>query len=135
MSSTESPVVAPHPSLPRYYDESQGGKRPFVRKIFNSAAPDYNRIENLMALGWGPWYRRHALTHAGLARDMKVLDVAIGTGLVAREEITLTGDARNVVGLDPSVGMITEARRALPLRAILGVAEELPLANDSFDFL
>src|SRR5215217_1717077 len=97
MSSTESPVVAPHPSLPRYYDESEGGKRPFVRKIFNSAAPDYNRIENLMALGWGPWYRRQALTRAGLARDMKVLDVAIGTGLVAREEITLTGDARNVV--------------------------------------
>jgi demethylmenaquinone methyltransferase/2-methoxy-6-polyprenyl-1,4-benzoquinol methylase len=61
--------------------------------------------------------------------------VAIGTGLVAREEITLTGDPANVLGVDPSIGMIRQARRSLPMPAILGIAEELPLAEDSFDFL
>jgi len=67
---------------------------------------------------------------------MRVLDVAIGTGLVAREEVEITGNPKLVLGLDPSIGMISEARRALPaIRAVLGVAEELPLADGQFDFL
>jgi demethylmenaquinone methyltransferase/2-methoxy-6-polyprenyl-1,4-benzoquinol methylase len=66
---------------------------------------------------------------------MRVLDVAIGTGLVAREEVRITGDPRLVLGVDPSVGMISQARRTLPVRAVLGVAEELPLADARFDFL
>jgi demethylmenaquinone methyltransferase/2-methoxy-6-polyprenyl-1,4-benzoquinol methylase len=138
MPSPAAPAapVAPHPSLPRYYDDQRpNGKRNFVRNIFNRAAGDYDRVEKLMALGWGSWYRRQALARAGLAHGMKVLDVAIGTGLVAREEIRLTGDANNVLGVDPSIGMITEARRLLPIPAIMGVAEELPVADDSFDFL
>jgi demethylmenaquinone methyltransferase/2-methoxy-6-polyprenyl-1,4-benzoquinol methylase len=129
-------VVAPHPTLSRYYDDGGSGKRSFVRRIFNQTAGDYDRIERFMALGSGSWYRRQALRRAGLTAGMRVLDVAIGTGLVAREEIDITGDARLVVGLDPSIGMITQARRTLPqVGAVLGVAEELPLADESFDFL
>src|SRR5438046_424284 len=80
----------PHPALPRYYGPSER-KSSFVRRIFDGAAPDYDRIERWMALGSGSWYRRQALTRAGLAAGMRVLDVAVGTGLVAREEIDITG--------------------------------------------
>src|SRR5881296_97650 len=91
-------VVAPHPALPRYYDDGVSGKRSFVRRIFNQTAGDYDRVERFMALGSGSWYRRQALRRAGLTKAMRVLDVAIGTGLVAREEIDITGDPRLVVG-------------------------------------
>src|SRR5688572_11391454 len=77
-------AVAPHPTLPRYY--ASDGKRSFVRRIFNHTAGDYDRVEKMMALGSGSWYRRQALMRAGLVSGMRVLDVAIGTGLVAREE-------------------------------------------------
>ena len=127
------PVVAPHPPLSRYYDAS--GKRSFVRRIFDDTAADYDRIERMMALGSGSWYRRQALVRAGLTRGMRVLDVAVGTGLVAREEIALTGDAKLVIGVDPSIGMMQQARRTLSIETILGTAEEIPLASDSFDFL
>jgi demethylmenaquinone methyltransferase/2-methoxy-6-polyprenyl-1,4-benzoquinol methylase len=130
-----SAPVAPHPALPRYYDQASDGKSKFVRRIFDRAAGDYDRVENLMALGYGPWYRRQALVRAGLTAGMKVLDVATGTGLVAREEIALTGDAANILGLDPSVGMLSQARRGLLIRAVLGIAEDLPLADGAFDFL
>jgi demethylmenaquinone methyltransferase/2-methoxy-6-polyprenyl-1,4-benzoquinol methylase len=39
------------------------------------------------------------------------------------------------MGLVPSIVMICLARRTLPVGAVLGVAEELPLADDHFDFL
>ena len=127
-------TLAPHPDLPRYYDV-RSGKTPFVRKIFDHTAGDYDRVERMMALGSGSWYRRQALRRAGLERGMRVLDVAIGTGLVAREEVDITGDARLVLGVDPSAGMIAQARKALPVQVTLGVAEQLPVAPGAFDFL
>jgi demethylmenaquinone methyltransferase/2-methoxy-6-polyprenyl-1,4-benzoquinol methylase len=127
-------AIAPHPPLHRYYgDESQ--RRSFVREIFDSTAPDYDRVERAMALGTGPWYRRQALARAGLRPGMKVLDVAVGTGLVAREAVTLTGDSRLVLGVDPSAGMLAETCRQLSIRVVRGMGEQLPLRDDAFDFL
>jgi demethylmenaquinone methyltransferase/2-methoxy-6-polyprenyl-1,4-benzoquinol methylase len=130
-------TIAPHPTLPRYYDAAEE-KRSFVRRVFSpTAAADYDHVERLMALGSGSWYRRRALRRAGLAKGMRVLDVAIGTGLVAREEAQLTGDPRLVLGVDPSVGMIAQARQVLPagVAAVMGVGEQLPVADACFEFL
>jgi demethylmenaquinone methyltransferase/2-methoxy-6-polyprenyl-1,4-benzoquinol methylase len=134
-SRTDDPAGSrPHPTLPDYYGRAEQ-RRGFVRDLFNHTAPDYDRIERLLALGSGPWYRRRALTRAGLVSGMQVLDVAMGTGLVAREATRLAGETGRVIGLDPSVGMLTEAKRALALQAILGRAEQLPVRDNSFDFL
>jgi demethylmenaquinone methyltransferase/2-methoxy-6-polyprenyl-1,4-benzoquinol methylase len=133
-SSAAAAAIAPHPDLTRYYPPHEG-KRPFVRRMFNQTAGDYDRVERLMALGSGSWYRRRALIQAGLATGMRVLDVAVGTGLVAREEVRLTGDPRLVLGVDPSIGMLAEALKSLPITGLLATAEELPLADGRFDFL
>jgi demethylmenaquinone methyltransferase/2-methoxy-6-polyprenyl-1,4-benzoquinol methylase len=104
----------PHATLAAYYGSAEKRRR-FVRDLFNSTAPDYDRVERLLAFGSGSWYRRHALRRAGLRPGMRVLDVAMGTGLVAREAMTLAGGPDRVIGLDPSIGMVTEARRRLPV--------------------
>lgn len=130
--TSSADALPPHPGLSRYY---KGAKEGFVRQIFDQGAADYDRIEKMMALGTGSWYRRKALLRAGLEPGMKVLDVAVGTGLVAREEITVTGDAANVIGVDPSAGMIARARQALNIGAVRGTAENLPLAGEGFDFV
>jgi demethylmenaquinone methyltransferase / 2-methoxy-6-polyprenyl-1,4-benzoquinol methylase len=127
-------AVRPHRVLPRYY-QSEELRRPFIKRVFDDAAGHYDRLENLMSLGVGRWYRRRALKRAGLRPGMKVLDVAIGTGLVAREALGIVGDAGCVIGVDPSAGMLSQAADALPLRLIRGRAEELPFAPDTFDFL
>jgi demethylmenaquinone methyltransferase / 2-methoxy-6-polyprenyl-1,4-benzoquinol methylase len=131
---TPSAIVAPHPTLPRYY-ENDGARAGFVRRIFDAGAADYDRIERMMALGSGSWYRRMALRRAGLVAGMRVLDVAIGTGLVAREEVGIVGDPARVLGVDPSAGMLAEAVRNLSVRVVMGRAERLPLADGHFDFL
>ena len=69
-----------------------------MRDIFDSPPADYDRVERMMALGSGSWYRRGALERAGLGAGMRVLDVAMGTGLVAREAVALTGSPALVTG-------------------------------------
>jgi demethylmenaquinone methyltransferase/2-methoxy-6-polyprenyl-1,4-benzoquinol methylase len=127
-------ALPPHPALGGYYP-AQDDKRKFVDRLFARAAGDYDRIETIMALGGGRWYRREALIRAGLKPGMRVLDVAVGTGLVAREEIGIIGDRRMVVGLDPSTEMMRRAVAALGIQAILGIGERLPLAEGQFDFV
>jgi len=120
--------------LRRYYaDERQ--HRSFVRDIFDQGAADYDRVEWLMAFGTGSRYRNEALRRAGLRPGMKVLDVAVGTGLVARQAVEIVGDPHLVFGIDPSAGMLAEARKNLSICAIRASAEYLPLASESFDFL
>jgi demethylmenaquinone methyltransferase / 2-methoxy-6-polyprenyl-1,4-benzoquinol methylase len=64
-----------------------------------------------------------------------VLDVATGTGAVARELLRQKGCT--VVGLDQSPEMLAEARRRLPenVELIEGTAEQLPFPDASFDAL
>jgi len=126
--------LAPHPTLGRYYDAPEQ-RQAFVRRIFDESAAQYDLVERMMAFGTGPWYRRQALARAGLAPGMKCLDVAVGTGLVAREAVALVGDPAAVIGLDPSPGMLAQAARALPIRLVVGRAEALPFDHHSFDFV
>ena len=130
---TPPEVLAPHTPLPDYYgDEAE--HESFLRRIFDDTAPDYNRIERVLALGSGPWYRRSALQRAGLTSGAQVLDVGIGTGLVAREALTLIGPGGHLVGVDPSPGMMGEV--ALPdVELVRGRAEALPRPDASSDFV
>ena len=91
-------------------------------------------MERLLGFGRGPGYRRDALLRAGLAPGMKVLDVATGTGLVAREALAIVGREGSVTGLDPSAGMLEQAR-ALEIPMVRGLGERLPLRDASFDFV
>ena len=125
--------LPPHPELARYY--RPGEKKRFVREIFDATAEDYERVERLMSLGWGAWYRRRALRRHGLPQGSRGLDVAMGTGLVAREILRLSGDGLFLVGLDPSLGMLHEARKRRPLAAVAAFGEAAPFPADSFDFL
>lgn len=134
MNDTSGPkVLPPHPVLGEYYGDEAERQR-FIRKIFDETAADYDRIEKLLAQGSGPWYRRQALMRAGLSQGEKVLDVGIGTGLVAREALTLIGPTGKLTGVDPSPGMMGEVK--LPgVELVQGRAEQIPLPDGQWDFL
>jgi demethylmenaquinone methyltransferase/2-methoxy-6-polyprenyl-1,4-benzoquinol methylase len=72
---------------------------------------------------------------AGLKRGMKVLDVGVGTGLVAAQACVLTGDAALVTGLDPSAGMMAAGKLPPAVVMVEGRAEALPFPDNHFDFL
>jgi demethylmenaquinone methyltransferase/2-methoxy-6-polyprenyl-1,4-benzoquinol methylase len=127
-------VHAPHPPLTAYYGvESE--RRDWVRSAFDRAAPDYDRVEKLIGLGSGSWYRRQALLRAGLASGMHVIDVGTGTGLVAREAARIVGQPQLVVGVDPSPGMRENALLPPGLELLEGTAEAIPLPDGHADFV
>ena len=129
-----TPVRAPHVPLTDYYQTEQE-RQAYLLQIFDNTAADYDRIEAMLAWGSGSRYRRAALLRAGLKPGMKVLDVGVGTGLVAAQACILTGSPDLVTGLDPSLGMMAASR--LPQRMLLieGRAESLPFPDQHFDFL
>jgi demethylmenaquinone methyltransferase / 2-methoxy-6-polyprenyl-1,4-benzoquinol methylase len=132
--SGDDTMRAPHPILKDYYAHEQD-RRAYLQRIFNQTAGDYDRIERMMALGSGSWYRHRALQAAGLKRGMSVLDIGTGTGLVAREAVRIVGDPALVIGVDPSAGMIDHARVPLGVRLLSGSAEAIPAQEATADFL
>jgi demethylmenaquinone methyltransferase/2-methoxy-6-polyprenyl-1,4-benzoquinol methylase len=129
-----SESTPPHPVLEEWYPV-QTDRQNFVDELFDGAARYYNHIGRMLDLGSGPMYRRQALQRAGLKRGMRLLDVATGTGLVARGGAEVVGDPRRVVGVDPNNGMLREARQALASPLVRGRAEILPFRADTFDML
>ena len=130
---TPAAVLPPHVPLTDYYADEIERHR-FVRRIFDETAADYDRIEKVLAFGSGPWYRGQALRRAKLKAGADVLDVGIGTGLVAREALKIIGPSGKLVGVDPSPGMMSQVN--LPgVQLLNGRAEALPCADASCDFL
>lgn len=135
-STTDAQVHLPHAPLPAYYTNGDGDQRErFLRATFDNTAVDYNRLERLLGLGSGSRYRRDALQRAGLKPGMQVVDVGMGTGLVSREILNITGQPDALVGVDPSAGMMAQATLPAGVRCLLGRAESIPLPDASADFI
>src|SRR5262249_23695053 len=98
MHTSPETLRAPHPPLTQYYQHEEE-RRAYVLDLFTRTAADYERIETLLSWGSGAWYRRQALLRAGLAPGMRVIDVGVGTGLVARAACAIVGDPNRVTGV------------------------------------
>jgi demethylmenaquinone methyltransferase / 2-methoxy-6-polyprenyl-1,4-benzoquinol methylase len=103
--------------------------------MFDATAPRYDRITGAMSFGSGVHYRRRALRKIGLSSGMSLLDVGCGTGVIAREAARLVGSHGFVVGLDPSLGMLRQARANEVQVAVQGLGESLPFSTQTFDAL
>jgi demethylmenaquinone methyltransferase/2-methoxy-6-polyprenyl-1,4-benzoquinol methylase len=111
------------------------GEAASARTLFAPLGPTYDRYAAVLSLGQDPRWRRFLVTRIEAGARDTVLDVATGTGAVARELLARKGC--NVVGLDQSPEMLAEARRRLPasVKLMEGTAEALPFADASFEGL
>lgn len=79
------------------------------------------------------WARR-TVALAGVAVGDRCLDVATGTGVVARQLSRICGPEGHVVGLDCNEGMLDVAQSVAPwVEWRLGPAEDLPFEDASFE--
>lgn len=79
---------------------------------------------------WAPKMIQGARIQSG----QRVLDLACGTGVLARQLLATMGEEVSIVGLDAGGGMLTVARRLAPTISWQhGVAESLPFEDASFD--
>jgi demethylmenaquinone methyltransferase / 2-methoxy-6-polyprenyl-1,4-benzoquinol methylase len=106
-----------------------------ARALFAPLGPTYDRYAALLSFGQDPRWRRFLVSRIVATSHDTVLDVATGTGAVARELLAEKGCT--VVGLDQSPEMLAEARRRLPdtVTLVQSRAEELPFPDGAFDAL
>ena len=126
--------LAPHPPLRDYY-QTEEQRRQLLDTQFDHVAPDYNWITQASSFGSGKWYRRQALKRSGLTEGNTILDIACGPGTVSICAQQIVGKTGRVVGLDPSLGMVTEAQKQGISTVLQGKAEDLPFPDSTFDFI
>jgi demethylmenaquinone methyltransferase/2-methoxy-6-polyprenyl-1,4-benzoquinol methylase len=110
-----------------------------ARRLFAGIAGEYDRMGAVLSLGQDPRWRRSLVSKVNAIPGSWVLDVATGTGLVARE---LVGKNLRVAGLDQSPSMIRKAVEGARVagmggrvRFVAGQAEALPFGDETFDAL
>lgn len=110
----------------------------FARRLFGSIAPEYDRMGWVWSFGQDPRWRRFLVSKVNAIPGSFVVDVATGTGLVARE----LARRRNVriLGVDQSEPMLRRGVVAVRdaglggrISFVLGRAETLPFSDAAFD--
>lgn len=111
-----------------------------TRKMFDSIAPSYDRLNHLMSLNVDKRWRKRSLRYIIDGTVQRILDVACGTGDSTIAEAKAAAEGSRVVGVDISEGMMAmvmdKARKeGVADRIELQVADgqALPFADGSFD--
>ena len=119
-------------------DEQDKARR--VRSVFDSVAPKYDLMNDLMSLGLHRAWKAYAVLVANVRDGQRVLDIAGGTGDLALAFAPKVGPNGCVVHTDINEAMLREGRNRLldagvSLPTLVCDAEHLPFANASFDLV
>jgi demethylmenaquinone methyltransferase/2-methoxy-6-polyprenyl-1,4-benzoquinol methylase len=117
-----------------------GDKQQRVRAVFDSVAEQYDLMNDLMSFGLHRLWKRFAVLVAQVRAGNAVLDLAGGTGDIARLLHERVGESGSVVLADINGSMLRRGRaRLLDEGRVRGIhcaqvdAESLPFADSSFD--
>jgi len=119
-------------------DERDKAQR--VRGVFDSVAPKYDLMNDLMSLGLHRAWKAYAVAVADLRPGQQVLDLAGGTGDLARAFARRVGPSGCVMHTDINLSMLTQGRdrlldEGLALPTLACDAERLPFADARFDLV
>lgn len=117
-------------------DEQEKASR--VREVFDSVAPSYDVMNDLMSGGMHRLWKLYTITVANVQKGQRVLDIAGGTGDLARAFAGKVGAEGEVVHTDINASMLSHGRDRLInagvlLPTVVCDAEQLPFASDYFD--
>jgi demethylmenaquinone methyltransferase / 2-methoxy-6-polyprenyl-1,4-benzoquinol methylase len=109
-----------------------------VRGVFDSVADKYDVMNDLMSAGLHRGWKRFTIEVAGVRPGARVLDLAGGTGDLARLFAERAGPTGTVVHTDINGAMLVAGRdklidRGVVLPTVQCDAEALPFADRSFD--
>ena len=119
-------------------DEGQKAGR--VRGVFDSVASKYDVMNDLMSMGLHRAWKAYTLAVANLRQGDQVLDIAGGTGDLARAFAGKVGVTGMVLHTDINEAMLRQGRdrlldQGLVLPTLICDAETLPFPSDRFDLV
>ncbi len=117
-------------------DENE--KNRLVGSVFDSVASKYDLMNDLMSAGLHRRWKAFTITQASVRAGFKVLDVAAGSGDLAKAFVKQTGERGEVWLTDINASMLRIGRdrlldQGLITPAVQCDAEQLPFADHYFD--
>ncbi|MCY1163742.1 MULTISPECIES: bifunctional demethylmenaquinone methyltransferase/2-methoxy-6-polyprenyl-1,4-benzoquinol methylase UbiE [Polaromonas] len=119
-------------------DEQDKARR--VRGVFDSVAPKYDVMNDLMSMGLHRAWKAYTVLVANVKEGQQVLDIAGGTGDLALAFAPKVGASGRVVHTDINEAMLREGRNRLldagvSLPTLVCDAEHLPFPDAHFDLV
>ncbi len=123
-----------------YQSVEETEKAKHVRSVFDSVAPKYDLMNDLMSMGLHRAWKAFTLTVANPREGDKVLDIAGGTGDLALAFSKKVGKSGRVVHTDINEAMLRTGRNRLldagvSLPTLVCDAEKLPFPGNHFDLV
>jgi len=113
-----------------------------VRGVFDSVATRYDLMNDVMSLGVHRLWKRFFVEQSGVRMGQSVLDLAGGTGDIARLMAPRVGSEGRIVVADINESMLLEGRKRLLDGGIAGNvhylqvnAENLPFSDSEFHYV
>ncbi|TAK48181.1 MAG: class I SAM-dependent methyltransferase [Xanthobacteraceae bacterium] len=108
-------------------------RRALIRQVFVEVAPRYDIMNDLMSFGIHRLWKDRFAAAAGARAGEIVVDLASGTGDIARR---LAATGATVVAVDPGIAMLRAGRRReTPFLQVAAEGETLPFPDNSIDCL
>ena len=116
----------------------QKNRERFVSKVFQDVFDKYDLMNDIMSLGIHRLWKRQFISWLNPQINTKLLDVASGTGDIAKLYLDKLNNNGHVSCLDENQGMLNLSKKrfntSLNIKWICCDAEKLPFKNNYFDY-
>ena len=113
-------------------------KKGLVQNVFDQVYNQYDLMNDFMSFGIHRIWKKNMLNMMNPSSKQKLIDVACGTGDIAKLFLDNVDKQSEITCVDPNKGMISKGKEKLRefsnLNWIIAPAEKLPIKDNSFDF-
>ena len=113
-------------------------KKGLVQNVFNQVYDRYDLMNDFMSLGIHRLWKKSLLNMMNPSSNQNLIDVACGTGDIAKLFVKHVDKLSHVACVDPNKGMISKGKEKLSnfknINWIISPAEKIPLSDNLFDF-
>ena len=117
----------------RYDDKSK-----LVQKVFNKVYDKYDLMNDIMSLGTHRIWKKNLVSWMNPKKNDKIIDVASGTGDIAKLCSENTNNSCEIVCVEPNEKMLQQGKNKLRnfnnIKWKMSSAESLPFEDETFDY-
>ena len=116
----------------------QQNKTALVQNVFNQVYDRYDLMNDFMSLGIHRLWKKSLLNMMNPSSNQNLIDVACGTGDIAKLFVKHVNKLSPIACVDPNKGMISKGKEKLSkfknINWVISPAEKIPLSDNLFDF-
>ena len=113
-------------------------KKKIVSKVFNDVFHKYDFMNDIMSLGIHRLWKKTFINWLNPQENTKLIDVASGTGDIAKLFLTQTNNEGKICCVDENMGMLEINKKKFKnnnnIKWYCNNAEELPFEDNEFDY-